>query len=155
MVEGKQTSHDSNSLCQRRGNSMTLRTDRSMLLYGPWNLKAFFIDVLLHLRASEVGTEEDVVGVSAATRFNMPRQRPNCGRHDKTQSKPIHRPYTQTIILFPFVALFLTSLFPHLKSLSISHLILKRDPYLYPEYSPAPPCDPHALGVFSTSLRAL
>lgn len=34
------------------------------------------------------------VGVSAATEFNIPRQRPNCGRHDKTESKA--SPYTQT-----------------------------------------------------------
>ena len=28
-----------------------------------------------------------MIGVSAATRFNIPRQRPNCGRHRKTLSK--------------------------------------------------------------------
>lgn len=81
------TNHESMGLCQRRGKPRASCTDLLTIRKG--STRPLFIvqhDELQGASATQA-VSRDVVGVSAATGFNTTRQRPNCGRHDKTASK--------------------------------------------------------------------
>ena len=84
------------------------RNQRTQLMSGTWESwplrtdRVFELEYRLAFMGDEGVDNGDVAGrkgvrrrewsspmfgVSAATRFNIPRQRPNCGRHAKTRSK--------------------------------------------------------------------
>jgi hypothetical protein len=75
VVKDKQTSHDSTSLCQKTWeSSVSAHGPRQWVKRTSWKC----VHLLMSVVDEDGGWRTEKAYVSVATRFNMPRQRPNC-----------------------------------------------------------------------------